>query len=469
MERTLPVELVVDDVEGMYARPRNLAHRKYIDRLEMLENAREWLKDNPEQLRKAEVALSVRTPPDPEDAEFAYQTIADEVLVTEAWHLGSGRKGKGEHAIVVNGCTLVDEEWIGPFPFAFMRWTPALTGFFGEGLVEELMGVQQEINKLLRQIQRGQHLITGHYLVEMGSKVTQQHINNDLAAIVKYSGTRPEYVAPVIISPEVYAHLWQLYAKAYEITGITQLSASGLKPAGLDSGEAQRVYNDQASERFLEVGQGFEELVVETARQVVRCAKRTGGFTVKAIEGSGVEMIDWADVDIDEDLTVVKVYPTSLLPSTPAGKIAWVENMLKSNAMPAEDVLETVDFPDIDAYKKRKLAPRKVIERNVAHMLKTGEFVSPEPFDDHVTALKLVNEAYAEARLDMVPEQKLELLRQYMASTVDLSATAKAPPPAPPPMPMPMGGPPGMMPPEGPLPGMPPPPMPAPPPMNQAA
>ena len=466
--RTLPMEIVVDDVEGADATPNDMAQRKYIDRLVMIKRAKEWLSGDKEQLTKALAALSVRTSPDPEDAEFAFQTIADQVLVTEAWHLGAGHGEMGRHAIVINGCTLVDEEWEGPFPFAFMRWTPALTGFFGEGLVEELMGVQQEINKLLRQIQRGQHLITGHYLVEMGSKVTQQHINNDLAAIVKYSGTKPEYVAPNIISPEVYAHLWQLYAKAYEITGIPQLSASGLKPAGLDSGEAQRVYNDQASERFLEVGQGFEELVVEAARQVVRCAKRVGGgYRVKAVEGSGVDFIDWSDVDIGEDLVVIRVYPTSLLPSTPAGKLAWMQDMLKSGAMPPEDVLEVVDFPDIDSYKKRKLAPRKLIERNIARILKTGEYPSPEPFDDHKLALTLVNEAYAEARLDMVPEEKLELLRRYMADTVDLSESSKALPPAAPPMP-PMG-PPGMMPPDGPLPGMPPPPMPMQPTMPFAA
>jgi hypothetical protein len=55
-----------------------------------------------------------------------------------------------------------------------MRWSEALVGFFGVGLVEELLGIQREINKLLQQIQRGHHLIAGHYLVENGSKVNTQ-------------------------------------------------------------------------------------------------------------------------------------------------------------------------------------------------------------------------------------------------------------------------------------------------------
>jgi hypothetical protein len=456
VERTHPSKCIVDNAEGADGKPANFYQRDYIDRLWLLDRIEDWLKGDSEQLEKARVALAVRRPIDQDDQEFAFDTTADQVLVTEGWHLGPGLKG-GRHVIAIDGCTLLEEEWDGPFPFAFVRWTPALDGFFGEGLVEELMGIQREINKLLQQIQRGHHLITGHYLIEQGSRVVQQHINNDLAAMVKYAGTKPDYVAPSIIAPEVYTHLWQLYAKAYEITGISQMNATGMKPAGLDSGEAQRVYQDIQTERFLEVGQAYEEFVVETARQVVRCARRVGGSYKVFGEGKeGGRFLQWKDVDIPDDLVRIRVYPTSMLPTTPAGKLAWMQDMLKSGALPPEDVLEIVDFPDIDAYKRRKLAPRKIIERNIASILRKGEFVSPEPADNHALALTLVNEAYHEARLDGVPEEKLELLRRYMADTTDLMP--KPPPPVPDPT---MGMPP-------PIPGAPPPPMP-PAPMPMAA
>lgn len=465
VERVIPWEIVVDDGESLYGQPRNLYQRKYVDRLVLRAT---WAKGD----RQAEVEAALASPstPDPQDAEYAYRTTADQVLVTEAWHLGENDKTKGRHVICIDGCTLLDEEWDGPFPFAFMRWSSPLVGFFGVGLAEELRGIQREINKLLQQIQRGHHLIAGHWLVEQGSKVNTSMLNNDLAAIVKWAGTRPEYQAPAIIAPEVYAHLWQLYSKAFEIAGISQLNASGTKPAGLDSGEAQRVYQDIQTERFLEVGQAYEEFVVEAARQVVRCAKRIGGsYKVRAVDKSSIEIIDWADIDIKEDLYVIQVFPTSMLPSTPAGRIAWAQDMIESGMMPPEDVLEVIDYPDTEAYKKRRLAPRKIIERNVAHMLKTGEFVSPEPFDDHQTALRLVNESYHEARLDGVDEDRLELLRRYMTDTQDFMA---APPPAAPMPPMTPPGVPGLPPMPGEMaPPMPPPmpPMPPGPPLPMAA
>lgn len=444
VERVIPWELVIDDGESLYGEPRNIYQRKYVDRLVL----KSMYADDEDKSSKIERAPAL----DPEDAEYAYQTTADQVLVTEAWHLSEDGKTPGRHTIVIVGCTLLDEEWEGPFPFSFLRWSDPIVGFFGVGLAEELMGIQQEINKLLLEIQKGHHLIKGHYLVESGSKVTAAHINNDLAAIVKYTGTAPQYVAPSVIAPDVYQHLWNLYTKAFEISGISQLNATGQKPAGLNSGAAQRAYQDIQTERFLEIGQAYEEFVIEVARQVIRCAKKIGGkYRVKAVDKGGFEAIDWSEVDLDEDSYVIRVYPTSLLPTTPSGKLSWAQDMINSGAIPPEDVLDIVDFPDTEAYAKRKNAPRKLIERNISHMLKTGEYVSPEPFDNHQLALRLVNEAYHEARLDGVPDKKLEQLRQYMAD----SQAFLAPPPAPPMGPAGDASAPGMAPPPppGPAPG----------------
>lgn len=440
VERVIPWELVVDDGEAMYGKPRSIYQRKYVDRL-VLRHL--WASGDTVEAQALAAVIDV-CPRDPDDTEYAYQTTADQVLVTEAWHLGEDDRTAGRHCIVIEGATLLDEEWMGPFPFSFMRWTRAIVGFFGVGLAEELRGIQREINKLLQQIQKAHHLITGHWLVQHGAMLTAQ-ISNDLAAIWKYTGTQPTYQAPSAIAPDVYQHLWQLYAKAFEVSGISQLSATGMKPAGLDSGEAQRVYNDIQTERFLEVGQAFEEFVVEAARQVIRCAKRVGGsYSVRSIGKGGIATIKWSEVNLDESAYVIRIYPTSLLPTQPAGKIQWAEDRIKSGLIPTEDALDIIDHPDTSAYSRRIGAPRRIVERNIAHMLKTGEPIAPEPTDNHKLALKLVNEAYAEARLDKVPEPKLQLLRDYLAVTQ--SYLPKPPPtmgdPAPPMDPM--GAPPPM-------------------------
>lgn len=441
VERVRQRELVVDDIEGADMKPRNIYQRKYVDRL-VLKKA--WGQGDP-----VREQLIQECPRDTDDIEAGYQGMADQILVTEGWHLGEDDDTLGRHVIAIQGLDLLDEEWEGPFPFAFMRWTEDTDGFFGVGLAEELRGIQAEINKLLQQIQKGHHLIAGHWSIMQGAALTTS-INNDLGAIVKWTGNEPKYYVPNVISPEVYNHLWQLYAKAFEITGISQLSATGMKPAGLDSGEAQRVYNDIQTERFLEVGQTYEDFVVEAAKHVIRCAKRIGGaYKVRSVGKGAITMIKWSEVNLRDDEYVIRVYPTSLLPTLPAGKVQWAEDRVKAGLIPAEEALELIDHPETSAYTKRKLAPRRIINRNIDQILRKGEPVSPEPADNHQLALQLVNEAYAEARLDKVPEPKLQLLRDYLAVTQ--SFLPKPAPPAPPPVPMgapppmdPMAGPPPM-------------------------
>lgn len=457
IERVRPMEIVVDDIEATDGKPRNLYHRKYFDRAQAKAL---WATGD----HADEIAAAIdATERDPEDTEFAYNTTADQVLITEGWHLGETESTPGRHTIAVAGCSLLDEEWDGPFPFAVMRWSKDIEGYFGIGLVEELRGIQTEINALLRDIQRGHHLIKGHWLVMQGTTLTAQ-INNDLAAIVKYTGRPPEYQAPAIIAPEVYQHLWQLYAKAFEIAGISQLQATSQKPSGLDSGVALRAYNDIQTERFLEVGVAYEELIVETARLVVREAKRIGGgYKVRSIAGNAIETIAWRDVrDMDEGSYVIRVYPTSMLPSTPAGKLQWAQDMIKSGLIPPEDALDILNFPDTEAYNKRKTAARRSIMRRLTKMVREGIGFTPEPFDDLKLALPLARDFYHECVNDGVDEDRLDLIRTFLTTTQNMLT------PKPPAAPMgapagagaPMAGPPMPgAPPPAPLPGPPAPPM----------
>ncbi len=69
-------------------------------------------------------------------------------------------------------------------------------------------------------------------------------------------------------------------------------------------------------------------------------------------------------------------------------------------------------------------------------MIETGEYISPEPMDNHPKALTMTREFYHQCRVDGVPEPRLELLRRYMADTSDFM-NPPPPPPMPPDVPVP--------------------------------
>lgn len=424
-EKVFPWEIVVDDGESLYGSPRTLYQRKYYDRAVLKAT---YAAKNEELAAQIDLCGNMR-----EDTEFAFETLADQVLVTEAWRLPSKKGAKdGMHVICVDGVDLVREPWKRMrFPFSVFRWSESIDGFFGTGLCEELEGLQYEINKLLAQIQRGQHLITGHYLVQKGAQVTKAHINNDLASILEYSGSPPAYQAPSIISPEVYNQLWRLKTEAYEVAGVSQMAASGTKPAGVDAAVAMRELGDIQSDRFLKVGKQLERFVKDVAEATIECVKEAGGYKVKGISKKSVEAIDWADVDLDEESYVMQMFPTSMLPSTPTGRLQFAQEMIQGGIIGADEVLDILGFPDTDELSKRRNAPRHIIERNIYEMIYKGTLVTPQPYDNHALALKLTNEAYSLARLDGVPEDRLQLLREYMDATEAAMLPKEPPPPAP--------------------------------------
>ena len=255
-----------------------------------------------------------------------------------------------------------------------------------------------------------------------------------MTSIIEFSGPPPQYQVPSILAPEIYNQLWRLKTEAYEVAGVSQMAASGTKPAGVDAAVAMRELGDIQSDRFLKIGKTLERFVKDVNESTVECIKEAGGYKVKGVSKKSVESIDWADVNLDEDSYVMQMFPTSMLPSTPTGRLQFAQEMIQGGIIEPSEVLDILGFPDTDELSKRRNAPRHIIERNIYEMVYKGTLVTPQPYDDHALALKLVNESYSLARLDGVPEDRLQLLREYMDATEAAIEKLKPPPPPPPPM-----------------------------------
>ena len=159
----------------------------------------------------------------------------------------------------------------------------------------------------------------------------------------------------------MFSHLDRLYNRAYEISGISQLSATSLKPAGLESGVALREYSDIETERFVIVGQAYESAFLEIARQMIDLAKDVSeeGKTYEVISygDKEIEKIRWSDINLREDQYRMKVYPASLLPTTPAARLQTVIEMAQAGLIDKAETRSLLDFPDIEQYNKLATAP----------------------------------------------------------------------------------------------------------------
>lgn len=411
-ERVLPYELLADYLESHYGTEstKSLFRIKNIDRTELSEN---WPEKAEEIAKMGNTSLFISS---------SARSVSDTVTVVEAWRLPVGRQ-KGRHVIVAPGLILCDEEYEDDFfPFAiYGHGLGRVYGFYHQGMAEQLVPTQVEINRTLISIQRSLYL-GGTYkiFVKAGSKVIKSHFDNMIGTIMEYAGdTAPQYVVPQLVQPEIYQHLKDMKTSGYELVGISQLSSAGLKPLGVDSGKALRAVDDIQVQRFQTVAQAYEQFFVDLAKITISVAKKAylseGKLQVKFPGKRFVETIDWKEVDMADDEFQLQIYPVSKLPNDPEGRLATVQEMMQANLIDPQAGRRLLDFPDIDSEEDLANSTLDYLHKILDQMIEDGDYTAPEPFDDLQTARKLALGYYAKGKLNNLAEDRLELLRKFIA------------------------------------------------------
>jgi hypothetical protein len=256
-------------------------------------------------------------------------------------------------------------------------------------------------------------------LMENGSKIVKEHLNNDIGTIVCYTGSQPTYITPQMVQPEVYTHFQTLIQKGYEQAGISQLSATSEKPAGLNSGKALREYNDINSDRFELTGQYYENLYLDLADLAIDVARdiytEEGEYKVQVPNKSFIKSIDWEDVDLKRDEYVMKCYPVSSLPEDPAGRLQTIQEYMQAGMISPSAGRRLLDFPDLKDAEKLANSMEDYINQIIEKIVDEGVYTSPEIAYDNVDlAREIALEQYAYGRANGLEEDRLQLLRDFM-------------------------------------------------------
>lgn len=432
-ERVLPCEMLVDPIDGMYEQPRCVYQVKYVDKRVLLE-----LYGNGSPAKRRAI-LDASLAKDRESS--ACSTTAEPVRVIEAWHLPSGPDADdGRHAIVIDGCTLLYEDWTRDrFPFVFLRWEHRVLGFWGVGLVEDLKPIQLDVNITLRRIKECLHLMAiPRIFVQQTAKAIKSLITNEVGAIIPYAGSSPPtFLTPPSVPPELFAHLRWLISQAFEQAGVSAMSATSQKPAGLNSGEAIRQYNDLGSERFAVVSREYEQAHLEAARVVMDLAAELAesnekGFAATYVTRQNAQKIAWADVELDQDSYTLQVQPTSALPRDVAGRTATIKEWVAEGFVDQQRAKRLLDFPDLDSDSDLEFAGQEIVDMKLERILDHEEideaYHGPAPYDDLVYGLRRAQQTLNKQSMEGAPEDRLEMLRQFITDAEALLETAAGPP-----------------------------------------
>lgn len=427
LERVLQTELFTDLSESMYDDPRQIYQMKLVDRGMLMANFPKEKKD---------IAMADKATPD--GSADSSRSVADLVMVVEGWHLPSHPGAKdGRHTMAVAGSvgTLIDEEYTkDKFPFVFMHHSKRLAGFWAQGIAESLMGTQLELNSLLWTISRALKLVgVPRVFIEDGSKIVKAHNNNEVGVLITYRGIKPSYEVAPSNAPELYAERDRLIQYGYRQEGLSEMAAASQKPAGLDSGEAIRTYDEINTDRFASLSRRYDNFFIDLAYQVIDLAKdiceRDGSYSTVYPNKNGVKEIDLPKASLLQDTFVIQCYNQSSLPKDPAGRMQKVTEMIQAGMVTIQEGRRLLDYPDLGQMETLENASEERIFQYLDEIVEDGKYNPPDVFMNLQLGLKLVVQyinLYVPSKLE---ESKAEMLRTFFSQIQMIQQEAMPPPP----------------------------------------
>ena len=431
-DRVMPWELLLGDFDSTYGQPKDWYRVRSVDR-------RALQAEFPEKAQLIESAGrgnffdagSGVTDADKNDA----------VATVEAFHLPRFEGGEGRHTIECGTVILEDEPWEHAWsPYVLLHRQLPSIGVYGLSLLKELAPIQRSINRLMKDIERAQALIVGHWFIENGSSINTGSIDDRIGGFIRFNGSAPSYNAPVTVASDVYAHLDRLYQRAFEIVGISQMSAQSQLPAGMTAGKAILTYADVQTQRFKPSYELYQDFFLQCARIILALARDIADeypdFEVKGMGKRGMTVIKASDALLEEHEFDLQLYPTNAFADDPSARIEQVQDMLAANLISSADAKRLLDNPDLDALADYESASYDLTMQMVEDMVEHGTYQAPEPFlqiaDDATGrgALRWVQLSYLKCKREGVEDAKLDLLRRWMVAAQALVAPPPAPPPA---------------------------------------
>jgi hypothetical protein len=398
-DRIFPDEIFVDPADAYYGNPLTEYQRKFISKDVLCA-------DYPE--RKEDISV-LRT------IDYPFNgSVTDNIMVVESWRLPKVKGITGRHIICADGVNLVDEPWTRPrSPIRKLHFTSPVLGFFGQGVCEELVGIQIEINRLLTHVQECMRLLQQpRIFMPMGNKSNPNHWVNDIGTFIPYSGEPPTIYTAQTVHPEVFQQLENLWKKAYEIVGVSAMSAQSKKQPGLDAAVAIREMADIESERFMLLSQDYEDFIVDCSLSITE--QMPANYKVRAQTDQGLKKLVWKDIAVEQDEYTIKVFPVSALPQHPSARLSYVTELKNSGLIDQETSVELLNFPDLERQFAQQLAPRRLIERTLEKMLANGEYSSPEPYMSLDQAILIAKQMFNFAKLEDYPEERQDMIRQWI-------------------------------------------------------
>ena len=248
---------------------------------------------------------------------------------------------------------IVEEYKRDSLPFVFIHYSNPVVGSDATSIVDLLYGIQIEIDTILQKITEASRLNPAlTFFVPEGSQIKVSQLNNRVGNIVTYRPTPTMTTSPVttatpaFIDDQYIQLLDNLKTTAYELTGISKLSAQSAKPVGIDSGLGLRTITNIESERFQTQFNQVIRMYVEVARTCISVFDPNDDILPQDQKRVNIK---WKDIVEEYENMSIQYSGADALSKDPATKLQQLQVLAQAGVISQTRIAQLMEIPDLES------------------------------------------------------------------------------------------------------------------------
>lgn len=238
-------------------------------------------------------------------------------------------------------------------PYLEIHYTNPVKGDTSQSVVDQLYGIQTQIDELLAVMKDSIAVNPGMtLLVPRSSNIKTNMLSNRTGQIIQYDPIPGQTTSPVtyatndIISPQFVQLLDKLKNDAYEIVGISQLSATSQKPSGLNSGVALNTMEDIESSRFETQLNSVVRLYVDIAKACLDIFPPEIDILPDDLNRANIK---WKDIVEARNNMKIQFSAAESLSKDPSEKLKQLVALSQAGVIPQSHIATLMELPDLQS------------------------------------------------------------------------------------------------------------------------
>lgn len=252
-----------------------------------------------------------------------------------------------------NGRILLQEDYTKEvIPFIFLHYSNPTFGVSGLSIADVLTGIQAEINILMDKIKTASQLNPAlTFFVPEGSSIKTAQLNNRIGNVVSYKpiggmgGSPVTSTTPAFIDSQYLDLLDNLVQKAYEMVGISMLSAQSKKPVGIESGVGLATLENVESDRFETQLNQVIHAYVDIAKTCIKVFDNTTNILPN---DKNRVSITWGDIVKAEKNFSIQFSSADSLSKDPSMKLQQLQALAQAGVIQSSRIAQLMELPDLE-------------------------------------------------------------------------------------------------------------------------